>query len=122
MSPFKVVYGRDPPSILDYIRQSAKIDVVDKVLIDRQELLLQLKLNLSQAQAQMKSVANTKRRDVSFKVGDYVLLRLQPYRQVTVTTRTSNKLCARYFGPFPVVKKDWPSILSVSFTPYSSYS
>ena len=49
MSPFKAVYGRDPPSILDYIPQSTKIDVVDKLLIDRQDLLLQLKHNLSQA-------------------------------------------------------------------------
>ena len=43
MSPFKVVYGRDPPSILDYIPHTAKTDVVDKFLIDRQDLLLQLK-------------------------------------------------------------------------------
>ena len=43
MSPFKAVYGRDPPSILDYIPQSAKTDAVDKFLIDRQDLLFQLK-------------------------------------------------------------------------------
>ena len=105
MSPFKAVYGRDPPSILDYIPQTAKTDDVDKFLIDRQDLLFQLKQNLGQAQAHMKSVADTKQRDASFKVGDYVLVRLQPYRQVSMATRSSPKLCARYFGLFPIVKR-----------------
>ncbi|XP_047268023.1 uncharacterized protein LOC124898416 [Capsicum annuum] len=42
------------------------------------------------------------RTDRSFSVGDWVYLKLQPYRQVTVATRPSNKLAAKYYGPYIV--------------------
>ena len=45
MSPFRAVYGREPPSILDYLPTFAKTDAVDQVLFDRQELLQQLHVN-----------------------------------------------------------------------------
>ena len=66
MSPFHVVYGREPPSILDYIPKSAKIEVVDKFLLDRQDLLYQLKQNLATTQARMKQAADNNRRDEVF--------------------------------------------------------
>ena len=43
MSPFKAVYGREPPSILDYVPMSATTYSVDNLLKDRQELLQELK-------------------------------------------------------------------------------
>ena len=105
MSPFKVVRGRDPPYMLDYVPMSAKTEVIDKVLLDRQELLQQLKQNLEKAQGTMKQLVDTRRCSESFKVGDHVLVKLQPYRQITVAIRHSNKLFARYFGPFLVLKR-----------------
>ena len=44
-------------------------------------------------------------RDESFKVGDNVPVKLQPYRQLTMATKNSNKLCPHYFGPFPMIKR-----------------
>ncbi|KAH7510723.1 hypothetical protein FEM48_ZijujUnG0095800 [Ziziphus jujuba var. spinosa] len=42
-------------------------------------------------------------RDIQFKVGDLVLVRLQPYYQSTVVIRLNYKLCCRYFGPFSII-------------------
>lgn len=53
---------------------------------------------------QMTKHANKKRTDVSFKVGDFVLLRLHKYRQFSIARRLSNKLKKRYFGPFKIIK------------------
>ncbi|GJX42084.1 ty3-gypsy retrotransposon protein [Tanacetum coccineum] len=50
----------------------------------------------------MEVKANRKRRDVEFNVGDLVLVKLQPYRQITLAKRFSNKLAKRYYGPYKV--------------------
>ena len=49
MSPFKAVYGREPPSILDYVPLMATIETVDHLLRDRQDLLQELEQNLLKA-------------------------------------------------------------------------
>ena len=105
MSPFKIVYDRDPSSILDYIPATTTTEVVDKMLICRQDLLQQLKGNLFKAQKAMKKIANGHRRDLQLNVGDLVLVKLQPYRQISRANQASNKLSARYFSPFKVIKQ-----------------
>jgi hypothetical protein len=57
------------------------------------------------AQQVMKSQADKKRKEGHFKVGDKVLVRLQPYKQHSAVLRKNHKLSMRYFGPFPVIDK-----------------
>lgn len=58
MTPFKVVYGISPPSLLAYILGTSRVQVVDKYLCDRDVILCELHHNLSLAQEQMKRQAN----------------------------------------------------------------
>jgi len=67
--------------------------------------MAQLKLNLTRAQAYMKLQADKKRTHLEFNIGDMVLVKLQPYRQLSILQKTNNKLGMRYFGPFKVLQK-----------------
>jgi len=52
----------------------------------------------------MKLLADRKRTDCQFTVGDQVLLKLQPYAQSTVANRPFPKLAYKYFGPYTVLE------------------
>ena len=81
MTPFVALYGYHPPKLLDYIPGTTQVAVVDQLLHARQDLVTLLKQNLVLAQARMKAQADQHRSDKSFGVGDWVYLKLQPYRQ-----------------------------------------
>nr|GEW56581.1 hypothetical protein [Tanacetum cinerariifolium] len=49
--------------------------------------------------------ANRKRTDVEYKIEDMVIVKLQPYRQVTLAKHYSNKSAKRYYGPFEVLER-----------------
>ncbi|KAK0608302.1 hypothetical protein LWI29_028621 [Acer saccharum] len=108
VSPFEAVYGIPPPTMLSYVPGTTKVQAVDEFLRTRTEILRDLKHHLSIARDRMKTMADQRRREVSFEVGDYVYLKLQPYRQKTVAFRSSLKLSPRFFGPFRVLARIGP--------------
>ncbi|VFQ66833.1 unnamed protein product [Cuscuta campestris] len=104
-SPFQALYGRPPPSVFPTLSVRAKAAEVETLLRERAELLADLRANLIKMQQRMRSQANQHRRDVSFAVGDLVLLKLRPYRQHSVARPLSSKLARRYYGPFEVLER-----------------
>lgn len=104
-SPFKVVYGRDPPSLVRFELGSTDNWDLEVQLKERDLMLEHIRANLQRAQEIMKRNADMKRRDVVFAVGDWVHLKLQPYRQRTVVRRPCYKLAAKFFGPFEIVER-----------------
>ncbi|VFQ69620.1 unnamed protein product [Cuscuta campestris] len=104
-TPFQAVYGRPPPELVPYRVGTSQVAAVEDVLAEREALIRQLRDNLKVAQNRMKVLADTKRREVTYAVGDWVLLRLQPYRQYSVTRRSSQKLSLRFYGPFQITER-----------------
>ncbi|KAD5961140.1 hypothetical protein E3N88_12613 [Mikania micrantha] len=78
---------------------------LESQLITRDDMLRLLKANLQKAQDRMKVQADLKRREISFEVGDYVFLKLQPYRQRSLAKRRYEKLSPRFFGPYKIKRK-----------------
>ncbi|VFQ99596.1 unnamed protein product [Cuscuta campestris] len=105
VSPFQALYGREPPHVFATPSVRSKVPVIEEILIERAVVLEELKDNLRRVQQRMRASANMHRRDVSFQVGDLVLLKLQPYRQHSVAKPKSAKLARRYYGPFEVVER-----------------
>ncbi|VFQ76676.1 unnamed protein product [Cuscuta campestris] len=104
MSPFQALYGRPPPSLFPTLSVRARTPSVEELLNDRAAMLGDLKLQLHKMQQRMRDRANQHRREVSFAVGDLVLLKLQPYRQHSVARPRSLKMSRRYYGPFEVME------------------
>ena len=71
----------------------------------REEMIKQLQQNLLKAQNRMKNLVDLHRTEKTFQIGDWVWMRLQPYRQVTVQHREKVKLGPKYFGRFKILDK-----------------
>jgi hypothetical protein len=60
--------------------------------------------NLRVAQSRQKSYANHRRRELSFKVGDFVYLKVSPMRGLR-RFKVQGKLTPRFIGPFKILEK-----------------
>lgn len=104
-TPFEIVYGQAPPVHLPYVPGQSKVQVVAKCLEDREKMLLLLEFHLLCAQHRMKQQADKHRSERSFKIGDKVFLKLQPYRQQSLVVRSSQKLAPNFYGPYDILDK-----------------
>lgn len=77
MTPFKAVYGRDPPSLVKYTVAPTDPPSLQELLTERDSVLAQLKVNLSRAQVFMKKYADKGRKPLEFHIGNMVLVKLQ---------------------------------------------
>ena len=99
LSPFEVTYGKPPPTIIDYLPGSSSVEAVDFLLSSRHHLFETLRRKLERTQAKMKTLADTHRRDANFNIGDWVYVKLRPYRQTSIADKYQ-KLGKRFYGPY----------------------
>jgi hypothetical protein len=75
-SAFRVVYGRDPPSLQSYVHGEAQLPVVHQQLQDRDEFLQEIRERLEQAQAHHRYQYDRNHWELEFEVGEWAWLRL----------------------------------------------
>jgi len=104
MAPFEALYGRKCRTPLLW-NQTGETQVFGPdVLRSAEEQVRMIKDNLRVAQSRQKSYADTRRRDLSFKEGDFVYLKVSPMRSVKRFNMKS-KLAPRYVTPFRILAR-----------------
>jgi hypothetical protein len=87
LSSFKAVFGYPSPRLMPFEPGPTKVQAVEDELKSREFILTLIRENLQDAQAQMKHFADQNCTFREFEVGNWVFLRLRPYRQMSVILR-----------------------------------
>jgi hypothetical protein len=74
------------------------------ILLKAEENIKMVQENLKIAQSRQRSYADTRRRELSFEVGDFVYLKVSPIRGVR-RFGVKCKLAPRYVGPYQILVK-----------------
>jgi hypothetical protein len=115
LSPFELMYGYVPHTPASMLAHGASSDFptarrraereADAFVARMQALLQSVRDKLEEKKDEMAAVANRDRRDVTYSVGDRVLLHAKNIDYNTADgRRQTRKLLPRYLGPFRVVQ------------------
>jgi hypothetical protein len=117
---FMALYGYHPPSITSSLKEKSKVQAVEYHIKHQQQVLQILKENLTMAHNRMKQQEDQHCSERSFEVGDWVFLRLQPYKQMSLKQdKKDNKLSPNYYGPYKVLQKIGTMAYKFEFPSYS---
>jgi len=101
-TPFRVIYGRDPPSLRSYEPGETRVAAVARSMEEHDEFLADIRARLQQAQQVQKLHYDAGHRPVTYQVGDWALLRLRQRSAASLPQASTGKLKPRYFGPYHV--------------------
>jgi hypothetical protein len=80
MAPFEALYGRKCRTPLMWSEVGERTFFGPATIVEAEENVAKVRENLKIAQSRKKSYADPKRKDVSFKVGEHVYLKVSPLR------------------------------------------
>jgi hypothetical protein len=104
MSPFEVLYGRRCRTPMFWNEPRENQVLGPEILREAKRQVQVARENLQLAQSRQKSYTDHRRRNLSFKVGDFVYLKVSPMRGLR-RFKIRGKLVPRYIGPFKVLEQ-----------------
>ncbi|GKA44609.1 putative reverse transcriptase domain-containing protein [Tanacetum coccineum] len=106
-APFEALYGRKCRSPIMWAEVGEGQLIGPELVQETTEKISQIKDRLKAARDRQKSYADKRRKPLEFSVGDYVLLKVSPWKGV-VRFGKKRKLAPRFVGPFEIVEKVGP--------------
>nr|CAD41297.2 OSJNBa0020J04.2 [Oryza sativa Japonica Group] len=104
MSPNEALFGRRCRTPLMWSETGERAVFGPDIINEAEEKVRLIRDRLKVAQSRQKSYADTRRRNLEFKEGDYVYLKVSPMRG-TKRFRVKGKLAPRYVGPFQITAR-----------------
>ncbi|GJR83060.1 putative reverse transcriptase domain-containing protein [Tanacetum coccineum] len=106
-APFEALYGRKCHSSIMWAEVGESQLIGPGLVQETTKKISQIKDRLKVARDRQKSYADKRRKPLEFSVGDYVLLKLSPWKGV-VCFGKKGKLAPRFVGPFEIIEKVGP--------------
>ncbi|GJU36611.1 putative reverse transcriptase domain-containing protein [Tanacetum coccineum] len=103
-APFEALYGRKCRSPIMWAEVGEGQLIGPELVQETTEKISQIKDRLKVAGDRQKSYADKMMNPLEFSVGDYVLLKVSPWKGV-VRFGKKGKLAPRFVGPFEIIKK-----------------
>jgi hypothetical protein len=104
MSPFSTLYGRSCRTSLQWDQPEEKQVFGPDIWLKAEENIKMVRENLKITQSRQQSYADTRRRELSFEVGDFVYLKVSLIRGVRIFG-VKGKLAPRYVGLYQILAK-----------------
>nr|ABA98111.1 retrotransposon protein, putative, Ty3-gypsy subclass [Oryza sativa Japonica Group] len=104
MSPNEALFGRRCRTPLMWSETGERAVFGPDIIQEAEEKVRLIRDRLKIAQSRQKSYADTRRRNLEFKEGDYVYLKVSPMRG-TKRFKVKGKLAPRYVGPFQIIAR-----------------
>jgi hypothetical protein len=102
MSPFEALYGRKCRTPICWEEVGEHRVYGPDIIQDSIEKVQIIRERLKTAQSRQKSYADNRRRDIEYEIGDYVFLKVSPWKGV-FRFKKHGKLSPRFIGPFEII-------------------
>ena len=104
VAPYEALYGRKCRTPLCWNEVGEKQLVGPEIVQQTTDKINQIRERLKIAQDRQKSYADKRQKPIEFQVGDKVMLKISPWKNV-VRFGKRGKLSPRYVGPYKIIKK-----------------
>ena len=116
MAPFEALYGRKCRTSVCWDEVGERRLVGPELVLITSEKVKVVRDNLKIARDRHKSYADNRRRDLQFEIGDWVFLKVSPWKGVLRFGRRG-KLRPRYIGPYEIIARVGPIAYRLDLPP-----
>ena len=116
MAPYEALYGRKCRTPLCWTELSEKKVIGPDLIRETEEKVKMIRERLKVATDRPKSYADIKRKDIRYKIGEKVFLKVSPWKKV-MRFGKKGKLSPRFIGPYEVIEKVGPVAYKLALPP-----